>query len=235
MTSANSEGRTLWHGRFEGGPASELLAYTVSLPFDRTLWREDMTCSRAHVEGLVHQGIITADEGRAILQALDVVSAEMESGTFAYVDSDEDVHTAVERRVTEVAGSAGAKLHTGRSRNDQSVTGLRLWCKRVIPDVMGRIIELQTTLLERASEVGDAYLPGYTHVQRAQPVLLAHHLLAHGWAFERDLGRLHDAFVRLDVSPLGAWALVGSPLPLSPAPTSLRPGFSRVFPHPPTT
>ena len=229
MTSANSEGRTLWHGRFEGGPASELLAYTVSLPFDRTLWREDVTCSRAHVEGLVQQGIITADEGLAILQALDVVSAEMESGSFAYVDSDEDVHTAVERRVTEIAGSAGAKLHTGRSRNDQSVTGLRLWCKRVIPDVMGRIIELQTTLLERASEVGDAYLPGYTHVQRAQPVLLAHHLLAHGWAFERDLGRLHDAFVRLDVSPLGAGALAGSSLPLDPADTARRMGFARVF------
>ena len=229
MNSANSEGRTLWHGRFADGPSSELLAYTVSLPFDRSLWREDVACSRAHVEGLVRQGIITADEGRAILQALDVVSGEMEAGTFVYVDSDEDIHTAVERRVTEIAGAAGAKLHTGRSRNDQSVTGLRLWCKRVIPDVMGRILDLQKTLLERAVEAGDAYLPGYTHVQRAQPVLLAHHLLAHGWAFERDLGRLHDAFVRLDVSPLGAGALAGSSLPLDPADTARRMGFARAF------
>lgn len=229
MSSSNSGGRTLWHGRFAGGPSSELLAYTVSLPFDRTLWREDIACSRAHVEGLVHQGIITATEGRAILEALHEVSTEMESGTFVYVDSDEDIHTAVERRVIEIAGSAGAKLHTGRSRNDQSVTGLRLWCKKVVPDVMGRILDLQTTLLERATEAGDAYLPGYTHVQRAQPVLLAHHLLAHGWAFERDLGRLHDAFVRLDVSPLGAGALAGSSLPLDPTDTARRMGFERAF------
>lgn len=229
MSSTNNEGRTLWHGRFAGGPASELLAYTVSLPFDRTLWREDLACSRAHVEGLAHQGIISVEEGRKILQALDDVSAELESGRFVYADADEDIHTAVERRVTEIAGSAGAKLHTGRSRNDQSVTGLRLWCKKVVPDVMERILDLQRTLLERAIEAGDAYLPGYTHVQRAQPVLLAHHLLAHGWAFERDLGRLHDAFARLDVSPLGAGALAGSSLPLDPVETARRMGFARVF------
>src|SRR5207344_216641 len=117
----------------------------------------------------------------------DTVEAEMSAGTFVFVPSDEDVHTAVERRVTELAGPAGAKLHTGRSRNDQVATDLRLWCKRELRSVAGRILELQAVLAARAAEVGDAALPGYTHLQRAQPVLLAHHLLAHGWALARDV------------------------------------------------
>jgi argininosuccinate lyase len=228
-----SHHQTLWHGRFAGGPADELLAFTVSLPFDQQLWREDIACSRAHVAGLVHGGILTSSEGEAILQALEVVFQEFADQSFSFVASDEDIHTAVERRVTEICGLPGAKLHTGRSRNDQSVTGLRLWCKHRIPAVMERIVALQNVLLARAHEAGtgsDAvYLPGYTHVQRAQPVLLAHHLLAHGWAFERDLDRLHDAFGRVDVSPLGAGALAGSSLPLDPSYTAQLMGFARPF------
>lgn len=225
----SADGRTLWHGRFAGGPADELMAYTASLPFDRRLWPEDIACSRAHVSGLARAGIISAAEASAILSALQDVHAEMSDGRFEFAPSDEDIHTAIERRVTELCGPAGAKLHTGRSRNDQSVTGLRLWCKRVVPDLMARIVDLQRVLLTRADESGDAYLPGYTHVQRAQPVLLAHHLLAHGWAFERDLGRLRDAFARLDVSPLGAGALAGSSLPLDPDHTASLLGFARRF------
>ena len=224
-------GNTLWHGRFASGPSDELMAYTVSLPFDRLLWRDDIDCSRAHVKGLAHVGILTVAECDAILDALTTVAAEMEAGTFAFVESDEDVHTAVERRVTEICGPAGAKLHTGRSRNDQSVTGLRLWCRRQIPAVARRIIGLQETLLRRADEATakGAYLPGYTHVQRAQPVMLAHHLMAHCWALGRDIDRLLDASARVDVSPLGAGALAGSSLPLDPEWTARELGFSAVF------
>jgi argininosuccinate lyase len=224
-------GNTLWHGRFASGPSDELMAYTVSLPFDRLLWRDDIDCSRAHVKGLAHVGILTGAERDAILDALTTVAAEMEAGNFVFVESDEDVHTAVERRVTEICGPAGAKLHTGRSRNDQSVTGLRLWCRRQIPAVARRVIGLQETLLRRADEAAarGAYLPGYTHVQRAQPVMLSHHLMAHCWALGRDIDRLLDASIRVDVSPLGAGALAGSSLPLDPEWTARELGFSAVF------
>ncbi len=231
--STQENSKTLWHGRFSAGPADELMAYTASLPFDRRLWLDDINCSRAHVKGLAHVKILTVSERDSILQALDTVENEMSSGTFVFAPSDEDIHTAVERRVTEICGATGAKLHTGRSRNDQSVTGLRLWCKREVPLVVQRVVALQETLLTRAREAGtgdDAvYLPGYTHVQRAQPVLLAHHLLAHGWALGRDIDRLQDALRRADVSPLGAGALAGSSLPLDPSFTAKELGFARVF------
>lgn len=220
---------TLWHGRFEGGPADELMAYTVSLPFDRQLAGVDIAGSRAHARGLERAGILDSAELAGVLDALDTVEAELASGTFGFEPSDEDIHTAVERRITELAGDAGAKLHTGRSRNDQVATDLRLWCKDAVPAVIERIVALQRTLLERAEEAGDAYLPGYTHLQRAQPVLLAHHLLAHGWALGRDVARLRDALVRVDVSPLGAGALAGSSLPLDPEATAADLGFAAVF------
>ena len=228
---SGSDGNTLWHGRFASGPAEELMAYTVSLPFDRLLWREDIACSRAHVTGLAEVGILTLAESHTIVAALATVESEMETGTFAFVASDEDIHTAVERRVTELCGPTGAKLHTGRSRNDQSVTGLRLWCKKQIPEIARRLLALQETLLRRADEAAakGAYLPGYTHVQRAQPVMLSHHLMAHCWALGRDLDRLIDAMVRVDVSPLGAGALAGSSLPLDPEFTARELGFSAVF------
>jgi argininosuccinate lyase len=225
----DAEGKTLWHGRFATGPAEQLLAYTVSLPYDRRLAGDDIAGSRAHVRGLVRGGLLDADEASAVLGALDAVEEELAAGTFAFVPSDEDIHTAVERRVTELAGPAGGKLHTGRSRNDQVATDLRLYTKRALREVAIAVLDLQRILLERAEAAGDAYLPGYTHLQRAQPVLLAHHLLAHGWALARDVDRLLDARRRTDVSPLGAGALAGSSLPLDPAGTALDLGFSRVF------
>jgi argininosuccinate lyase len=220
---------TLWHGRFEGGPAEELMAFTVSLPYDQRLAADDLTGSRAHVRGLARAGILTDGERDDVLEALDQVERELATGELVFVASDEDIHTAVERRVTELAGSAGAKLHTGRSRNDQVATDLRLFTKRQIGDIGARVVALQEVLLERAREVGDAYLPGYTHLQRAQPVSLAHHLLAHAWALARDLDRLTDTRRRLDVSPLGAGALAGSSLPLDPASTAADLGFAGVF------
>ena len=220
---------TLWHGRFEGDPAQELLAYTVSLGFDQRLAMDDLAGSRAHVRGLGRAGVLSPAEADAVLAALQQVEDELADEVFAFVPSDEDIHTAVERRVTELAGPAGAKLHTGRSRNDQVATDLRLFTKRQTLAVAGRILVLQEVLLERAEQAGDAYLPGYTHLQRAQPVLLAHHLLAHGWALARDVDRLLDTRRRLDVSPLGAGALAGSSLPLDPEGVAADLGFARAF------
>ncbi len=229
MTDEPSSSHTLWHGRFESGPAEDLMAYTVSLPFDRRLAPDDIAGSRAHVRGLGRVGILGDAEVTTVLDALDRVEAELEDGSFVFVESDEDIHTAVERRVTELAGPAGAKIHTGRSRNDQVATDLRLWAKRELLAVARDVLAFQDVLLARAEEAGDVYLPGYTHLQRAQPVLLAHHLLAHAWTLARDVDRLLDARRRLDVSPLGAGALAGSSLPLDPEGTAADLGFAGVF------
>ena len=218
----------LWHGRFEGGPSEALQALNDSLPFDRRMFREDIAGSRAHVSMLARVGLLTADERDAVIAALAQVEQELVAGTFVFVASDEDIHTAVERRVTELA-PAGGKLHTGRSRNDQVATDLRLWTRAAIDEVVALVERLQRTLLAQAEAAGDAHLPGYTHLQQAQPVALAHHLLAHGWALARDVERLHDARRRVDVSPLGAGALAGSSLPLDPAFTAAELGFAAVF------
>jgi argininosuccinate lyase len=220
---------TLWHGRFEDAPADELLAFTVSLPFDQRLAVDDIAGSRAHVRGLVRAGVLTEPERDEVLRALDQVEGELAGGTFAFAPSDEDIHTAVERRVTELAGHAGAKLHTGRSRNDQIATDLRLYTKRALLEVADRVLGLQEVLLDRAVAAGDTYLPGYTHLQRAQPVTLAHHLLAHGWALSRDVDRLLDCRRRADVSPLGAGALAGSSIPLDPDGVAADLGFAGRF------
>ena len=220
---------TLWHGRFEGGPAEALQALNDSLPFDRRMFREDIAGSRAPVRMLSRGGLMSEVDSEAVLAALDAVEAEMADGSFAFAAGDEDIHTAVERRVTELAGDAGARLHTGRSRNDQVATDLRLWTLRELGDLARLITTFQGTLAARADEAADAYLPGYTHLQRAQPVLLAHHLLAHGWALARDVDRLLDARDRADVSPLGAGALAGSSLPLDPDSVAADLGFAARF------
>jgi argininosuccinate lyase len=228
-SDAASDGKTLWHGRFEGGPDDALMALNASLPFDRRMWADDIAGSRAHVRGLARVGLLGEADRDAVLAALDTVHAEMADGSFVFVESDEDIHTAVERRVTELSGAAGAKLHTGRSRNDQVATDLRLWCKRELVEVARVVHGLQRVLLDRAEAHPGVYLPGYTHLQRAQPVLLAHHLLAHGWAFARDVDRLLATVTRLDVSPLGAGALAGTSLPIDPAGNAAELGFARAF------
>jgi argininosuccinate lyase len=220
---------TLWSGRFADGPADALWRFTVSLPFDQRLGPDDVVASKAHVSGLVRGALLTKQEGDTLLTALDQVALELTSGAFVFADTDEDIHTAIERRVTEMAGDTGAKLHTGRSRNDQVATAFRLWCKRATTEVGSAVLALQHVLLARADEVGEAYLPGYTHMQRAQPILLGHHLLAHGWALSRDVDRLVDARRRLDVSPLGAGALAGSSLPLDPDGVAAELGFAGRF------
>ncbi len=223
----------LWHGRFDRGPAEELVAFTESLSYDQRLLVDDVRCSKAHVRGLHRAGVLSTDELGAVLGALDAVEMEFRAGELAFLPSDEDVHTAIERRVTDLAGPAGAKLHTGRSRNDQVATAFRHHLRRELGVIAARVLDLVETLAARAAEAGSdddaAYLPGYTHLQQAQPVLLAHHLMAHGWALLRDLDRLGDALVRVDVSPLGAGALAGTSLPIDPVATAEDLGFGAVF------
>ena len=219
---------TLWHGRFAGGPSEALQALNDSLPFDQRMFREDIDGSRAHVRMLCDVGLFTEAERDGVLAALDTVEHEIESGSFDFQVNDEDIHTAVERRVTEL-DPAGAKMHTGRSRNDQVATDLRLWTRSAIDEVLELIERLQRTLLTHAEQAGDAYLPGYTHLQQAQPVALSHHLLAHGWALARDAERLVDARKRTNVSVLGAGALAGTSLPLDPEKSAAYLGFDAVF------
>ncbi|MBT8241502.1 MAG: argininosuccinate lyase [Acidimicrobiia bacterium] len=219
----------LWAGRFEGGPAEALQALNDSLPFDRRMFAQDIEGSRAHVTMLTEVGLLNDDERVSILDALDQVEAEMETGRFVPAPEDEDIHTAVERRVTEIAPDAGGKIHTGRSRNDQVATDLRLWTKNELHELAQLVMRFQHTLLVRAEELGDAYLPAYTHLQQAQPVTVAHHLLAHCWALSRDVERLTQTLDRVDVSPLGAGALAGSSLPLDPERTAELLDFAAVF------
>ncbi|ACU54574.1 argininosuccinate lyase [Acidimicrobium ferrooxidans DSM 10331] len=220
---------TLWQHRMGAPPADALLSFTESLSIDERLWREDLEGSRAHVEGLHHAGLLDDDELETLLGALRAVEAELGEGTFVVVPSDEDIHTAIERRVTELAGDVGAKLHTGRSRNDQVATDLRLWARDALAEVAGGLIGFADVLRELAESAGSAVMPGYTHLQRAQPIPVAQWLLAHAWAVERDIARVLDALVRMDVSPLGAGALAGSTLPLDPPWVAARLGFSRSF------
>ncbi|MGB3410953.1 MAG: argininosuccinate lyase [Microthrixaceae bacterium] len=223
----------LWHGRFDTGPAAELMAFTESLSYDQRLVFDDIACSKAHVRGLGRGGLLAESELSSVLDALDTVEDEFRSREFTFTESDEDIHTAIERRVTELAGDAGAKLHTGRSRNDQVATAFRSYVKRELGVVAGRVLDLVDVLSQRADQAGTddegAYLPGYTHLQHAQPVMLAHHLMAHAWALLRDVDRLWDARRRLDVSPLGAGALAGSSLPLDPDGTAAEIGFAGRF------
>jgi len=230
---SDNQSQPLWHGRFSSGPAEELLAFTESLSFDKRLWKDDIAGSLAHVKGLGHAGILPLSEVAQIESALQQVASEFANGTFEFVAGEEDIHTSIERRVTQIAGPVGGKVHTGRSRNDQCVTALRLWTKRELGALAERLIVLCDVLTQRADLAGwgsdGVYLPGYTHVQRAQPVLLAHHLMAHAWAFTRDIDRLISTIKRADVSPLGAGALAGSSLPLDPDFTAREMGFADRF------
>jgi argininosuccinate lyase len=207
---------TLWGSRMGAPPAEDMMAFTASLSFDKRLAPSDVEASIAHVHGLAKAGIVAMEEAELLVEALQRAGDELAEGVFEFHPEDEDIHTAIERRVREIAGDVGAKLHSGRSRNDQVATALRLYAREQIVLVASLVLELQRTLQRRASDAGRTYLPGYTHLQRAQPVLLAHHLLAHGWALARDMDRLLSTLERLNSSPLGAGALAGSSLPLVP-------------------
>jgi len=233
VTEQESSRGQLWHGRFSSGPAEELMAFTVSLPFDKVLWHDDITGSRAHVNGLERAKLLSSEEAESVRVALSQVHDEFSSGQFSFAPSDEDIHTAIERRVTELAGNAGAKLHTARSRNDQVATALRLWTRRELTLVAGRVLDLVDVLVASADAAGwgkgSIYMPGYTHLQRAQPVQLSHHLAAHAWSLLRDTDRIFSAIDRGNISPLGAGALAGSSLPIDPSLTAKEMGFRSAF------
>ncbi|HEX4779044.1 MAG TPA: lyase family protein, partial [Acidimicrobiia bacterium] len=224
---ADKEARPLWHGRFEEGPSDELLEFTVSLDYDRVLAKDDLAGSRAHVAMLEKVGLLAAEEKATLLTALARVEEELESGTFAFAPTDEDIHTAIERRVTELA-PAGAKLHTGRSRNDQVINDVRLWTKRGILRLTGGLIDLADALLSLAGEHVETIMPGFTHTQRAQPVTLGHHLLAHVSMFERDFERFQQAYARMDRSALGASAMAGTTYPIDRAAVAHDLGFGGI-------
>ena len=209
----NSKGLPLWHGRLNVSSADVLKNLNSSIGFDIRLYKEDIIASKAHAKMLKTVGVYTESELDAVLQGLEKVEEEIESGSINILPSDEDIHTLVERRLTEIT-PAGAKLHTGRSRNDQVATDLRLWTKRICSEIITELISLQETLLIKAKSLEGVIMPGYTHLQQAQPVPVAHHLLAHGWAISRDVQRLFESRNRTNVSVLGAGALAGSSIPL---------------------
>ena len=226
----------LWHGRFDVPPAEALVEFTESLSYDQRLLPDDVACSKAHVRGLHRAGLIDEGELAALLGGLDSVEMEYRTGVLDFVASDEDVHTAIERRVTELVGPVGGKIHTGRSRNDQVATAFRHHVVGQMAATAELVLGLVDVLADRADrsltggvDGGPVRLPGYTHLQRAQPVLLAHHLMAHAWALLRDVDRLADCRRRTHVSPLGAGALAGSSLPLDPDATAADAGFPARF------
>ena len=221
----------LWGGRFEGTSAEAFDALNASLPVDQRLWHEDIRGSLAHARMLGAQGIIGADDAAAIDSGLVAIEAEMAAGVFVFLSGDEDIHTAVERRLTEIAGDAGRRLHTGRSRNDQVITDTLLWIRehgRAQGDALKALAE---ALLARAAEHLDTLVPGYTHLQRAQPVRLAHHLLAYVWMLDRDHRRLLFAIESAGESPLGSGALAGSGFAIDRDMTAAELGFDRLSPN----
>jgi argininosuccinate lyase len=220
---------TLWSGRFSSAMQSGLWDLSESYSFDHVLYRYDILGSKAHVQGLVRAGLVSADEGTTLIGALDEVLAEFNDGRFERSSSDEDIHMAIERRVIELAGDVGAKLHTARSRNDQVATTFRLFTLNAVAQVAAASLALIDVLVEIGERNDDAYLPGYTHLQRAQPVRLSHHLNAHAWALLRDVDRLLDARDRMNVSPLGAGALAGTSLPIDPSFVADVLGFEAAF------
>ena len=203
-----------WGGRFSTGADPTAEKFTGSLAFDRRLWPHDIAGSVAWARALARAGILTTAERDAILEGLARVRIELETGAFPFRPELEDIHTNIERRLIEIAGAVGGKLHTGRSRNDQIALDERLYLREVIADAREGLRAVQTVLVTRAAESIDVAMPGYTHLQRAQPVVLAHHLLAYVFMLERDRGRLADCAARNEVMPLGAAALAGTAFPI---------------------
>jgi argininosuccinate lyase len=216
----------LWGGRFSGGPADALSRLSMSVQFDWRLAPYDLLASRAHARVLHRAGLLDEQELQRILVALDELDHDARHGIFRPTAEDEDVHTALERGLLERVGALGGKLRAGRSRNDQVATDLRLYLRDHARQVASRVAELQTALLDQAEKTSDVPAPGMTHMQHAQPVLFAHHLLAHVHPLSRDIDRLRDWDRRAAVSPLGAGALAGSSLPLDPDAVAAELGFA---------
>jgi argininosuccinate lyase len=218
----------LWGGRFAGRTDEALERLNNSLAFDSRLWREDIEGSIAHAAMLGATGIIPAADAEQIVAGLRRIMSGLEDGSLALDPSAEDIHTAVETLLRRLIGPVAGKLHTARSRNDQVATDMRLYMRRVIREVLDEIRAVQAALLGAAERELGAVMPGYTHLQHAQPILLSHHLLAYFWMFQRDRERLLDALKRVDVMPLGAGALAGTPFPIDRERVAAALGFARV-------
>jgi len=208
-----------------------MIAFGESLDVDMRMWREDIQGSRAHATMLAEVGLLTEEELSTLLVGLDQVASELESGAFVPGPELEDIHMAVETRLTQVVGDVGAKLHTARSRNDQVATDLRLWMRTALTTLWEAQKDLVAALLERIEADGQVLMPGFTHLQRGQPVLLGHHLLAHTWMVSRDADRTADALKRLDACPLGAGAMAGTPHPIDRNRTAELLGFRAPIPN----
>ncbi len=209
-----------WQGRFRVGTDRLVEEFTSSLHFDRRLYRHDIAGSMAHARMLGKQGILTAEEVAAIVRGLATVQEEIDRGEFVFEPADEDIHMAVERRLTALIGDVGRKLHTARSRNDQVALDVRLYLRDQVQELLTALTDLRRAGARLARKYFGVILPGYTHLQRAQPVLFSHHLLAYDEMWRRDQGRLQDALKRLNVLPLGAAALAGTTFPIDPAYTA---------------
>jgi argininosuccinate lyase len=227
--NANTEQQRLWGGRFEEAPDALVQAYTSSIQTDLLLFRHDIAGSRAHARMLAAQGIIEPEDSARILQGLDQVETEIESGGFEINHELEDIHTHVEARLSQIIGAdAAGRLHTARSRNDQVALDTRMFVRDAIVQAVGAVRGLQASLIELAERSLGIYLPGYTHLQRAQPVLLAHHLLAYLEMLDRDAERLVDSFGRADIMPLGSAALAGAAYPLDRQAVADELGFEAI-------
>ena len=217
----------MWGGRFAAGPAEAMERINPSIDFDRRFWREDIQGSKAHAQMLVAQGILTAEDGAAIAQGLEDIWGEIESGEFKFSRALEDIHLNVESRLREKIGDAAGRLHPGRSRNDQVATDMKLWARGAIDALDVELKDLQAALIDQADRNADTIMPGFTHLQPAQPVTLGHHMLAYVEMIGRDRSRLADARRRLNECPLGAAALAGTPFPIDRHMTASALGFDR--------
>ncbi len=222
---------TPWGGRFSEPPDARVRAFTASLAFDHRLWPFDLQGSEAWARALAKGGALSEADLEAILRGLEEIRAEFTAGTFPFRLELEDIHMNIERRLIEKVGAVGGRLHTGRSRNDQIAVDMRLWLRTETDAIRGAIREVQLALLEQADRHRDCPMPGYTHLQRAQPILLAHHLLAYVFMLQRDRERYADARRRLDVLPLGAAALAGTTVPIDRHALAQDLGFARPSPN----
>src|SRR6202046_1853708 len=217
----------MWGGRFGSGPDPIMEDINVSIDFDRHLYRQDIAASKAHAAMLAKKGIITAQDAKRIAHGLDTILSEIEAGKFAFKRALEDIHMNVESRLGELIGPAAGRLHTARSRNDQVATDFRLYVRDTIDATHAALAAFQHALAERALEHAATVMPGFTHLQTAQPVTFGHHLLAYVEMAGRDRGRFADARKRLNESPLGAAALAGTSFPIDRAATAKALGFDR--------
>ncbi len=217
----------MWGGRFATGPDAIMEEINASIGFDQKLWRQDIRGSLAHAAMLGKTGILEPDDVAAIIAGLKQVEAEIEAGTFTFSRALEDIHMNVESRLRDLIGPAAGRLHTARSRNDQVATDMRLWVRDAVDLIDGQIADVQSALIEKAAAFAGAVMPGFTHLQSAQPVTFGHHLLAYVEMLSRDRGRFADARRRMNECPLGAAALAGTSFPIDRHHTAAALGFDR--------